>query len=162
MLLTGKQVYEEYSFMKYQSTLRSNLVDLTVNDFDEVSKEFMELLERMFEEDQMIRPSINESILHESLLTKKYEPDEIGLVEPADIQKRLKIYQGEMEMYSHMWGLLYSHVVWEKKWKKRIEKNLKRILVNGKIPHEQLSEAYKFFTIEPKLLDYHTPILVEM
>ena len=45
---------------KYQTVLKSNIPDLNITDFDEVSSELMDLLEKMLNEDQMIRPSLTE------------------------------------------------------------------------------------------------------
>lgn len=160
LLLTGRQIYEELGFKKYQSALKANIPDLQTDDFEEVSEELMDLLEKMLVEDQFLRISLNECNHHDVLLKKVYGSD-TGYANPDEVKQKLKIYQGEMEMYSNMWGVVYSHLIWEKKWKKRIHKNLERISTNGKISQSQLSEAYKMFTIEPLLLDFHSQELIQ-
>lgn len=67
-----------------------------------------------------------------------------------------------MNMYSSLVGILYTQLVYSpKKWNKKIKKNLDRILVNSKVPKENLSEAFKYFTVEPQLLEFHVEKLLE-
>jgi hypothetical protein len=93
-------------------------------------------------------------------LNKSYGPDDVGIQNPEQVKQKLKIFQGEMEIYSAMWGMVQVQVMWGQKWKKRISKNLERVVEDGKVPKEKIREAYKFFTIDPKLLDYHTEQLL--
>ena len=113
---------------KYQTVLKSNIPDLNITDFDEVSSELMDLLEKMLNEDQMIRPSLTEWNHHDVLLKKLYGSHEIGFNDPLEVQKRLKIFQGEMEMYSNIWGYYYWFVKMDKKYKKRIIKSLEKVV----------------------------------
>jgi hypothetical protein len=57
-----------------------------------------------------------------------------------------------MQMYSGMVGMLYTQAIYKLKWDSKIKKNLKRVIVNGKVSKEKLGEAFKFHTIDPKLV----------
>lgn len=161
LLLTGRQIHDEFAFKRYQDALKQYPVDLETKDFEEISEELMDLLEKMLNDDQFIRLSLVETNNHNVFLNKKYSHDEVNIIEPEEVRNKLKIFQGEMQMYSGMWGMIYASVVWEKRWVKKITKNLEKAAVNGKIPKEKLSEAYKFFTIEPALLEFHVNQIIE-
>lgn len=113
----------------------------------------------MLNEDQFLRLSLLDSANHKIFLNKKKNNEEEKNVKSELIKKKLKTFQGEMQMYSGMWGMIYNHVIWKKRWVKRITKNLEKVQVNSTIPKDKLYEAYTFFVPEPKLLQFHVSLL---
>ncbi|CAI2387242.1 unnamed protein product [Moneuplotes crassus] len=163
-LITGKQPFEVYGFKHYQTKICDNEIDLTISEFDDLSEEFMDLLEKMLNSDQFLRSSIMDCT-HHKLFFKKYEGEDAhcGIEDQEAVKERLKIFQGEMDMYSAIVGILYTQVVYlPAKWNKKIKKNLKRVLVNSKVPKSSLSEAFKFLTIDPKICNFHTEMLLKV
>lgn len=161
LLLSGRQIFEECGFKSYQNVVKSCEVDLEIKELEQVSLELMELLEKMLNEDQFLRLSLVESANQNVLLSKKYGPDEVNIPDPDIVKRKLKIYQGELQMYSGMWGIVYTHVIWCKKWKKKIAKNIEKVGKAGKVPRDKVREAYKFFTIDPKILQFHEDVIFE-
>lgn len=59
---------------------------------------------------------------HKIFLNKKYSQDEVNIADPGGVKLKLKEFQGEMQMYSGIVGMVYSWVIYDKRWNKRIEK----------------------------------------
>ena len=142
---------------------KDNDIDINIPEFDDMSEEFMDLLEKMLNNDQFLRPSFIDCTHHEAFL-KNYKDSDSNtpITNQEKVKKNLKIFDGEMKMYSALIGIFYTQLVFSpKKWNKKIKKHLKPILVNSKIPKEKLSEAFKYFTVEPKILEFHVEKLLE-
>jgi serine/threonine protein kinase len=60
LLFSGKQIHQVYGFQNYQDVSRENPIELEIPEFDEMSEEFMDLLEHMLHEDQFLRWSFVE------------------------------------------------------------------------------------------------------
>jgi hypothetical protein len=116
-------MHQVFDHQKYQDEARDNAVDLEVEEnLEEISDDMMELLKMMINVDQLMRSALVDIKNHKIFLNKKYSNGEVNIVDPENVKLRLKEFQGEMQMYSGIVGMVYSWVIYEKRWNKRIEK----------------------------------------
>jgi len=72
-----------------------------------MSEDFMDLLEKMLNIDQFLRLPLIECTNHSALLNQGKNEDAGGPTDEVGVKKKLKLFQGEMQMYSGIVGLLY-------------------------------------------------------
>ena len=154
-------MHDEFGFRNFQNIVQSYAVDLVAPEFDNISEELMNLLEDMLKEDQFFRSSLIDSNHHTVFLSKTYAEDEVNIINPEQVVDKLKVFQGEMEMHSHMWGMLQARVMWAQKWKRRTSKNLDKVKEAQGVSKGKLGDGFKFFTTDPKLLEFHAKQLHE-
>jgi hypothetical protein len=68
----------------------------------------------MISVDQFIRSSLVDIKNNKIFLNKKYSPEEVNISDPENIKLKLKEFQGEMQMYSGMVGMIYSWCIYGK------------------------------------------------
>ena len=160
LLLTGKQPFEAYGFKNYQDTVINNDIDLEIPEFDDASEEFMDLMEKMLNNDQFLRHSLIDCTHHDAILRQDHSSSG-GVTDQEEVKKKLKIFQGEMQIYSGIVGMLYINWMYTpKRWNKRIKKSLEKVVGPDKmVPKNKLADAYKYFTVEPKILEFNVSIL---
>jgi hypothetical protein len=115
LLLTGKQFHQVFDHQKYQDETKDNIVDLEFDEsLDEISGDMLYLLKTMISVDQFIRSSLVDIKNNKIFLNKKYSPEEVNISDPENIKLKLKEFQGEMQMYSGMVGMIYSWCIYGK------------------------------------------------